>query len=256
MYARAADAIDKGRYQYRGLGQGRFCVTNTVNGHIYTFELKKADCNCVDNVTNVYKIPCVHTIFILLRLKLSWSALDLSVRRNIRNSLIQPTSDGWKILGPPEGSEDVMVEKFWEDQRMQLSGDEIGAVLPPSGDEFGLEMASSGDDLYWDANLDSKDELEDVTLPDEDTDLDEKQLMRLPTGKTATRLAREYFRQIHDGADILKDAAFNLQGALRVSENQERYALDWMKKLKGNATSLILFPPLLGLQVFPAIVGK
>ena len=70
----------------------------------------------------------------------------------------------------------------------------------------------------------SKDELA------EDTDNDIAELMRLPTGKTARRLAKDYFQEIHNSAGLLKEAAFNLQGALRVSANQEKYALEWMEK--------------------------
>ena len=70
VYARASEAIEKHLYRYKGLGQGRYCVTNTKNGHKYTFTLQEANCNCVDSVTNIYKIPCIHSMILILRLKL------------------------------------------------------------------------------------------------------------------------------------------------------------------------------------------
>ena len=130
VYARAAKAIDLKRYRYRTLGHGRYSITNNENGHRYKFTLQKADCICVDNKTNIHKIPCIHAIFLLLRLKLNWSHFHLPVRRNIRNSLIKVTDAGWKILGSPKESEDMLIEKFWESAD-RISGDDVKLESEP-----------------------------------------------------------------------------------------------------------------------------
>ena len=80
--------------------------------HIYKFNLKEAGCSCIDNVTNIFKIPCVHVIFLLVSLELPFTCLDLSARRNIRNALIKPDGDRWKILGPPSRSENFELKRF------------------------------------------------------------------------------------------------------------------------------------------------
>ena len=107
VYSRATHAVKEKRYRYMGIGPGKYTVTNMKNGNRYSFTLAKSDCSCVDSVTNVNKIPCIHSIFLILSLKLRWSYFELGVRRNIRNSLIKTTESGWTLLGPPEGSEDA-----------------------------------------------------------------------------------------------------------------------------------------------------
>ena len=88
VYSRAANAIKKKLYRYRAIGGGKYCVTNTMNDNTYKFTLAIAVCNCVDSITNIYKVPCIHSMFLILRLKLSWDYFKLTVRRNKRNSLI------------------------------------------------------------------------------------------------------------------------------------------------------------------------
>ena len=82
-----------------------------------------ADCPCVDSVTNVYRIPCIHSIVLIMYLKLKWSFFDFPVRRNIINSLLKTSADDWSILGSPKGSEDRLTEKFWEHTGVLMSGD-------------------------------------------------------------------------------------------------------------------------------------
>ena len=53
-------------------------------------------------------------VFLTLHLELSWNYFDLSVRRNIRNALIDTSGGCWQILGPPGDSQDRSVERFWE----------------------------------------------------------------------------------------------------------------------------------------------
>ena len=122
VYSRAAAAIEEKLYRYKGLGLGRYCVTNTKNGHRYTFALSKANCSCVDSVTNVCLFPCIHSIVLILRLNLKWRHFDLSVRRNIRNSLLKTSDAMWTILGSPKSSEDRVMEQIWEDSGILASG--------------------------------------------------------------------------------------------------------------------------------------
>ena len=119
LYSRAATAIKDQRYRYKSLEQGRYQVTNTKNGHIYSFTLKNADCQCVDSVTNAYKIPCIHAMVLLQQLKLRWEHFNPHVRRNVRNSLVKITGRDWTILGRPDGSENYTIQRFWE--RVELS---------------------------------------------------------------------------------------------------------------------------------------
>ena len=101
VYEKAAKAIEKKVHQYRSLGNDRYRVLNKKLGHVYKFTLKLSDCGCIDSITNTYKIPCVHVVFLLIELKLSFSYLSLASRRNIRNAIIKPVQDRWEILGAP-----------------------------------------------------------------------------------------------------------------------------------------------------------
>ena len=92
------DAIAKGRYTYRSLGNIRYEVTNRQKGNCYTFHLHEADCSCVYKTTNVYQIPYVHIIYLLIQLHLPFSILKQSVRRNIRNTLLKPSNECWVLL--------------------------------------------------------------------------------------------------------------------------------------------------------------
>ena len=113
LFGRAADSIKNRVYRYKGRGKGRYCITNTKNGHTYTFTLEKANCNCVYRVTNEYKLPCIHAMVLIIRLKLDWSYFNLGVRRNIRNSLIKYDDEGWTVLGTPGMNEDKATVNFF-----------------------------------------------------------------------------------------------------------------------------------------------
>ena len=220
LYARAAVAVEKGLYRYRALGNDRYDVANVKNGHRYTVVLKKANCNCVDNRTNIYKIPCIHALVLILRLNLNWDYFDLSVRRNIRNTLIKPTDDGWQLLGPPEGSEDIPVEKFWE-QGVDMAAD--GDIESPDSKEALSDF--EGVELFdvspiRDEMIDTYSPMPDITQP-----------VRLATGKSEKRLVRQQFQKLHDSAARLKDTFYNMQGAFQVSSNKDLFALEWIEKM-------------------------
>ena len=228
VFARAAEAVKKNRYRYRGLGAGRYCVTNTQNGHKYSFTLQKADCSCVDSVTNVYKIPCIHAVVLILRLKLDWKHFNLSVRRNVRNSLIKITDRGWQILGCPAASEDHMIDKFWEKLEVQAIQEVNEVDIEDSKEEI-LHYGGDGAENvlpHLDSNFEiSISEQQDVELE------------RLPTDKTARRLVKKEFQEIHDSAGRIRETLYNLLGALRVNQNQAKFVSEWM--LKNNVLSAV-----------------
>ena len=60
VYKRAVEAIKAKKYQYTSLGKDRFKVLNRKLNHTYKFNLRESDCGCIDNNTNVFKIPCIH----------------------------------------------------------------------------------------------------------------------------------------------------------------------------------------------------
>ena len=228
VFARAAEAVEKNRYRYRGLGAGRYCVTNTQNGHKYSFSLQKADCSCVDSITNLYKIPCIHAIVLILRLKLDWKHFNLSVRRNVRNSLIKITDRGWQLLGCPSASEENMIDKFWEKLEVQAGQEENEGHIADSKEEI---FHYGGDEA-------------ESFLPDLDSNFENgiseqqhAELERLPTGKTARRLVKKEFQEIHDSAGRMKETCYNLLGTLRVNQNQEMFVAEWL--LKNNVLSAV-----------------
>ena len=216
VYARAASALKKKLYRYKSIGSGKYCVTNTSNDHRYKFTLRMGDCDCVDSVTNIYKIPCIHSIYLILRLGLSWKYLDLSVRRNKRNSLINPTDCGWKILGAPKSSEDVISERFWEITTLSepASENDMGSDSPDSKEDF-----ASSDDIESFQTMAGEDQTFDLG----ESDWGISELPRLPTGKTVHRLTTNLLRQLHDSAGRLKETFFNIQTAFRVSSNQAEF---------------------------------
>ena len=56
------------------------------------------------------------------------------------------------------------------------------------------------------------------------------QLVRLPTGVSEKRLLNGEFQKIHDGAGRIKDMAYNLLGALRVSSKKDKFVPIWLDK--------------------------
>ena len=147
VYTRAGHAIEKRLYRHTDHGQGRFCVTNTKNGHRYTFTLRKADCNCVDSVTNVYKIPCIHSMVLILNLKLEWTYFDMKVRRNLRNSITKVTEAGWTVLGRPECYEDLPIETNWNDVKPIPSVDDLDVTFELSDNKEYIPDVDGEDDM-------------------------------------------------------------------------------------------------------------
>ena len=144
------------------------------------------------------------------------------MRRNIRNSLIKVTDAGWKILGSPKESEDMLIEKFWESAD-GISGDDVKLESEPGESKSDIE---NGDYSPFDS-----------FLAEEQADLDwevpvgpEVNLRRLPTGKTERRIVKENFQQIQDSVERLRETYYNLQGALRISSKQDGFVSDWIKK--------------------------
>ena len=223
VYTRAAHAIEKRLYRHTDRGQGRFCVTNTKNGHRYTFTLRKSDCNCVDSVTNVYKIPCIHSVVLILSLKLEWTYFDMKVRRNLRNSLIKVTEAGWTVLGRPERHEDVPIEIYWNDVMPIPSVDDLDVTFELSDNKENIPDVDGDDDMGIFPSLDS-------TFDRVDSGPVQRQHCRLPTGRSETRLAKQYFQNIHDSAERIKETFYNLLGALHVSGDQTKFASEWLEK--------------------------
>ena len=222
VYARAADAIERRVYRYQDLGSGKYCVSNIKNGHTYTFILQKANCTCVDRITNVYKIPCIHAIVLILCLKLDWSHFHLDVRRNIRNSLIKLSGDEWIVLGPPKGTEDKAIESLKENVEPSPSDNNFAMELDFSDTKEDMLQGDQSDNDFlnpYEPRFESPATGEPHAL-----------LSRLPTGKSEVRLVKDYFRKIHDSAGRIKETFFNLQGALRVASNQKAFAADWIDK--------------------------
>ena len=221
VYTRAASAMEKGRYRYEDIGNDMYSVSNTRNGNKYKFKLKMANCECIDRLTNVYNIPCIHAMFLILRLKLNWNYFDISVRRNIRNSLIKPSDDGWELLGPPGYSEDRSVKRFWE----QGSNMEADFKDDYGDDRNGISNLGYSDPMNYSPAKEEDSRLVDH-FPVEDT----FELARLPTGKTERRLVKENFQRIHNSAGRIKETVFNLQCAMRFSSAKNKFAAEWIKK--------------------------
>ena len=160
---------------------------------------------------------------VILRLKLEWEYFDLSVRRNIRNSLIKLSDEGWHILGSPSRSEDVVVGEISDTFMEPSVGNEDVALDSDSKEEL-LNMD------YSEVNsLPSEATYFDIFLSDDDEN-NETQLERLPTGTSEMRLLRNRFQSIHDRAGRLKETFFNLLGALRVNSGDERFLTNWAGK--------------------------
>ena len=135
--------------------------------------------------------------------------MNLSARRNIRNALIRPKQDHWEILGPPEKSENVTVEKFWED----TSDDRDGH----SGyDDFvGIE-----DDLSV-PGID-----EDLRVPD-----DSSPLVALPRGITESKLAQKAFDRCYVRCKRMQEYFYNLKIACGSKPEQMDFVRQWLPKL-------------------------
>ena len=105
-------------------------------------------------------------------------------------------------MGTPEGSEDKLVEKFWEKTEE-----------PPyvhEGDQFSDLSDSKEDFPEFDDLDDNMYSASDSNLDRAASDLAEIGLPRLPTGKSERRLVKESFQRIHDSAGRIRETFFNL----------------------------------------------
>ena len=125
-------------------------------------------------IPNVHNIPYIHAIMLILSLKLDWSHFQLNVRRNLRNSLVKVSDAGWIVLGRPEWSEDKPIEKFWEQQKYES----VGPLLSDSKEDVpNIDEQENGISMVS----------EDLSFDVADSEMDEPEYSRLPTGKSEMR---------------------------------------------------------------------
>ena len=75
-------------------------------------------------------------------------------------------------------------------------------------------------------NFPAEDLIQDVYSSEENT----LEHARLPTGKTERRLIKKSFREIRNNAGGIKETMFNLQCALQMSSNKNKFAAEWIEK--------------------------
>ena len=201
VYARASKAISHKVYSYRCLGDNKYKVVNRKRNSSYTFNLPIANCTCVDNTTNVFKVPCIHVIFLLLRLDLPFTYLCPSTRRNIRNALIKPSGNSWEILGPPSREENIPLLPFWK-------------KLDVDSGVISFSDCSSGENQ--DQGLDDE-------FQDERTYDTERQLATLPSGDSDIRIIKKSFNRCFRRCKRLQEYFFRLENTASIRSIQKSF---------------------------------
>ena len=116
-----------------------------------------------------------------------------------------------------------MIENVWNESEDLTS---VGVQMP---DDF---LSDAKEDIFDldDPESDGVELYQDTFPNDAADDVSDVLLQRLPSGKSMKRLADDYFRQIHDSASRTRETYFNLRGAVRTSQNPDKFAEEWISK--------------------------